>query len=91
MKTCHKLLMLCLPITLVLSACQDKQAKTPEPPVVDNFIDVYNGINTHDLKNHIKTLASDEFEGRLPTTVGEQKNIGLFGKRIQKTRLSTWK
>ena len=84
MKTCHKLLMLCLPITLVLSACQDKQAKTPEPPVVDNFIDVYNGINTHDLKNHIKTLASDEFEGRLPTTVGEQKTLDYLVSEFKK-------
>ena len=74
MKTCHKLLMLCLPITLALSACQDKQTTAPTP-VEDNFVDVYQGINTDDLKNHIKTLASDEFEGRLPTTVGEQKTL----------------
>ena len=59
---------------LALSACQDKQAKVPLP-VADNFIDVYQGINTDDLKKHIKTLASDEFEGRLPTTVGEQKTL----------------
>jgi hypothetical protein len=66
--------MLCLPITLSLTACQDKQALAPLP-VIDNFIDVYQGINTDDLKKHIKTLASDEFEGRLPTTVGEQKTL----------------
>jgi len=59
---------------LALSACQDKQAEVPLP-VADNFIDVYQGINTDDLKKHIKTLASDEFEGRLPTTVGEQKTL----------------
>jgi Zn-dependent M28 family amino/carboxypeptidase len=74
MKTCHKLLMFCLPITLALSACQDKQVKDPAP-VVNNFIDVYQGINTVDLKKHIKILASDEFEGRLPTTIGEQKTL----------------
>jgi Zn-dependent M28 family amino/carboxypeptidase len=66
--------MLCLPITLALSACQDKQVDTPLP-VVDNFIDVYQDINTDDLKKHIKILASDEFEGRLPTTIGEQKTL----------------
>ncbi len=66
--------MLCLPITLALSACQDKQVDTPLP-VVDNFIDVYRDINTDDLKKHIKILASDEFEGRLPTTIGEQKTL----------------
>jgi Zn-dependent M28 family amino/carboxypeptidase len=74
MNNCHKLLMLCLPITLALSACQDKQVDTPLP-VVDNFIDVYRDINTDDLKKHIKILASDEFEGRLPTTIGEQKTL----------------
>ena len=74
MKFCHKLLILFSPMILALSACQDKQAKVPLP-VADNFIDVYQGINTDDLKKHIKTLASDEFEGRLPTTVGEQKTL----------------
>ena len=74
MKICHKLLMLCLPITLALTSCQDKQVEAA-PPVADNFIDVYQGINTDDLKKHIKILASDEFEGRLPTTVGEQKTL----------------
>ena len=66
--------MLCLPITMALSACQNNQAEATSP-VVDNFIDIYQGINTDDLKKHIKILASDEFEGRLPTTVGEQKTL----------------
>ena len=61
-------------MTLALSACQDKQVKDPAP-VVNNFIDVYHSINTDDLKKHIKVLASDEFEGRLPTTIGEQKTL----------------
>ncbi len=59
---------------LAFSACQDKKVEV-QPPVVDNFNDVYQGINTDDLKKHIKILASDEFEGRLPTTVGEQKTL----------------
>jgi Zn-dependent M28 family amino/carboxypeptidase len=74
MKTCHKVLIICLPIILAFSACQDKKVEV-QPPVVDNFNDVYQGINTDDLKKHIKILASDEFEGRLPTTVGEQKTL----------------
>ncbi|WP_293750507.1 M28 family metallopeptidase [uncultured Paraglaciecola sp.] len=74
MKTCHTLLALCLPLTLALSACQDKTIEA-KPPVEDNFVDVYQSINTDDLKKHIKILASDEFEGRLPTTVGEQKTL----------------
>ena len=83
MKICQKLLMLCLPMTLALSACQDKQVKVTLP-VVDDFIDVYQGINTDDLKKHIKTLASDEFEGRLPTTVGEQKTLDYLVNEFKK-------
>jgi Zn-dependent M28 family amino/carboxypeptidase len=82
MKICHKILMLCLPITLALSACQDKQVEQT-PPVTDNFIDVYQGINTDDLKKHIKTLSSDEFEGRLPTTIGEQKTLDYLVKEFK--------
>jgi Zn-dependent M28 family amino/carboxypeptidase len=74
MKHGLKLLLLYLPITLALLSCQDKQVETPLP-VVDNFIDVYQSINVDDLKKHIKTLASDEFEGRLPTTIGERKTL----------------
>jgi Zn-dependent M28 family amino/carboxypeptidase len=82
MKLCHKLLILFSPMILALSACQDKQAEVLLP-VADNFIDVYQGINTDDLKKHIKTLASDEFEGRLPTTVGEQKTLDYLVKEFK--------
>lgn len=82
MQTCHKLLALCLPLTLALSACQDKTIETP-PTTVDNFIDVYENINTDDLRTHIKVLASDEFEGRLPTTVGEQKTLDYLLKEFK--------
>jgi hypothetical protein len=82
MKICHKILIFCLPITLAISACQDKQVEAV-PTVVDNFIDVYQGINTDDLKKHIKILASDEFEGRLPTTVGEQKTLDYLVNKFK--------
>lgn len=59
---------------MALSACQDKKVDI-SPPVTDNFVEVYQSINTDDLKTHIKILASDEFEGRLPTSAGEQKTL----------------
>ena len=83
MKICQKLLMLCLPMILAFSACQDKQVEVL-PSDVNNFIDVYQGINTDDLKKHIKILASDEFEGRLPTTVGEQKTLDYLVNEFKK-------
>ena len=40
-----------------------------------NFDAVYSAISAEELKSHTKVLASDEFEGRLPTTVGETKTL----------------
>ncbi|WP_289027991.1 M28 family metallopeptidase [uncultured Paraglaciecola sp.] len=73
MKTCHMMWALSLITIFTLSACQNSQ--TTETSQVDNFDEVYTQINTQDLKTHIKTLASDEYEGRLPTTIGEQKTL----------------
>lgn len=86
MKICHTLLAICLPVTIALSACQDPntESKTEKQPTVeDNFVEVYQGINTDDLKQHIKTLASDEFEGRLPTTIGEEKTLDYLVKEFK--------
>ncbi|MFT2091548.1 M28 family metallopeptidase [Paraglaciecola sp. 2405UD69-4] len=73
MKTCHTVWALCLSSIFALTACQNSQ--TTDTGKVDNFIEVYNQISTADIKRHIKTLASNEYEGRLPTTVGEQKTL----------------
>ncbi|MEP2653421.1 MAG: peptidase M28, partial [Paraglaciecola sp.] len=73
MKTCNMMWALSIITIFTLSACQNSQTTKTLP--VDNFEDVYNQINTQDLKTHIKTLASDEYEGRLPTTIGEQKTL----------------
>ncbi|MGS2720324.1 M28 family metallopeptidase [Paraglaciecola aestuariivivens] len=73
MKTCHSLLAVCLPIALAITGCNTEQAK-PQTQV-DNFEQAYQSINQDDLKTHIKTLASDEFEGRAPATLGEKKTL----------------
>ncbi|MCC2616833.1 M28 family metallopeptidase [Aestuariibacter halophilus] len=52
-----------------LAACSNP---TPAP---DNYSQVYNGIDDSALRLHTKTLSSDEFEGRLPTTEGEKKTL----------------
>lgn len=85
MKTCHKLIMFCLPIGLAFSACQGNASSDPSmlDTPADNFMAVYTGINTDDLKRHIKTLASDEFEGRLPTTIGEEKTLDYLVKEFK--------
>ncbi|MGB3727061.1 MAG: M28 family metallopeptidase [Glaciecola sp.] len=61
----------------LLSACAEAPA-----PVVDNFDDVYNNISSDELKRHIKTLASDEFEGRSPASAGEEKTLAYLTKEL---------
>ena len=52
-----------------------ESTSTAAVKVADNFDDIYASISGDVLKAHAKTLASDEFEGRLPTTVGEKKTL----------------
>jgi Zn-dependent M28 family amino/carboxypeptidase len=40
-------------------------------------------MSVDDLKTHIKTLSSDEFEGRLPTTAGEKKTLDYLVKEFK--------
>ena len=42
----------------------------------------YNSINKEQLTKHIKTLASDEFEGRAPSTKGEELTLDYLIKQL---------
>ena len=44
-------------------------------------------ISLETLKTVTQTLASDEFEGRAPTTAGEEKTIALIANRFQQAGL----
>ena len=44
-------------------------------------------ISVDDLKQHTKVLASDEFEGRLPSTPGEQKTVEYLKGQYEKLGL----
>lgn len=52
-----------------------------------NFDSVYNNISDADIREPLKILASDEFEGRLPTTEGEKKTIDYLVSEFQKVGL----
>ncbi|WP_334012988.1 M28 family metallopeptidase [Alteromonas sp. S167] len=52
-----------------------------------NFDSVYNSISDADIREPLKTLASDEFEGRLPTTEGEKKTIDFLVSEFKKAGL----
>ena len=42
----------------------------------------YNSINKEQLTEHIKVLASDEFEGRAPSTKGEELTLDYLTKQL---------
>ncbi|MFD3395914.1 M28 family metallopeptidase [Alteromonas macleodii] len=68
------------------SASQDQSAKK-EMPVASNFDSVYNNISDADIREPLKILSSDEFEGRLPTTEGEKKTIEYLVSEFTKAGL----
>jgi len=68
------------------SASQDQSAKK-EMPVASNFDSVYNNISDADIREPLKVLSSDEFEGRLPTTEGEKKTIEYLVNEFTKAGL----
>jgi hypothetical protein len=46
-----------------------------------------NAVSAKDLLAHIKTLASDEFEGRAPGTAGETRTVAYIGQEFKKLGL----
>ncbi|NVK55948.1 MAG: M28 family peptidase [Alteromonadaceae bacterium] len=70
----------------LLSACT---AESPVPQVTeqDNFDEVYASITADKIATPLKTLASDEFEGRLPTTEGEKKTLDYLTTEFKRLGL----
>src|SRR5215831_1067733 len=48
----------------------------------------WNAITPDGLLKHIRTLASDEFEGRAPATAGEEKTVDYLIKSARAMKLS---
>ncbi|MDT0581930.1 M28 family metallopeptidase [Brumicola blandensis] len=70
---------------LSLGACsQQSEDAVSEAPQANNFEEVYNSISTETLKQHTKTLSSDEFGGRLPTTPGEKMTLDYLTTELTK-------
>jgi Zn-dependent M28 family amino/carboxypeptidase/outer membrane murein-binding lipoprotein Lpp len=49
---------------------------------VEDFSVSYNSINTKQLSQHIKVLASDEFEGRAPSSKGEKLTLDYLTEQL---------
>src|SRR5712672_1855006 len=66
------------PAGLLLSACAGSEHKLP-PPSTDIDETVY--------RDHIRVLASDDFEGRKPGTPGEEKTVAYLVEQFRKLGL----
>ena len=69
-------------LSLLLGACQPADEQQTKAPI-DNFDNVYASISAEKIKPPLITLASDEFEGRLPTTEGEKKTLDFLVSQFQ--------
>ncbi len=86
---------LLVPTLIGVSACSpssDEKAATAAdkkvmPATTSNFDEVYNAISENDIREPLKILASDEFEGRLPTTEGEKKTVEYLVNEFTKAGL----
>ncbi|MFC3814369.1 M28 family metallopeptidase [Lysobacter sp. GCM10012299] len=80
--------------TLALAACSRPEAEaptaaTPAPAPADPASSHPFGdtINAADFAEHVKTLASDEFEGRAPGSAGEDKTVAYLEAQFKRMGL----
>ncbi|QPG04823.1 M28 family peptidase [Salinimonas marina] len=80
---------LLVPALLGATGCSEPQIEQTSPQeqtkqqAPSNFDEVYASITAEKIKTPLKTLSSDEFEGRLPTTAGEQKTLDFLVKSFK--------
>ena len=77
---------------LLFSACQAPSriadpAVTVQPSVAKTKHGFGPEVSTEDLSMHIKVLASDEFAGRAPGTIGEEKTVAYLTQQFQRLGL----
>jgi len=71
----------------LLSACSKLEKSGPPGIANDQNRYALASISTEDLLRHIKTLSSDEFEGRAPGTPGEEKTVNYLTGEFKKLGL----
>jgi Zn-dependent M28 family amino/carboxypeptidase len=67
------LLPLATAATILLSGCGETPSANVEQ--INSFEQVYQSISSEELRQHTKTISSDEFEGRSPTSAGEKMTL----------------
>jgi len=90
--TMPRKLLLCLAAAAALSACKGEDTPAPAPatdtaaakPAAHAFSPE---INAGDFAEMVKTLASDEFEGRAPGSKGEELTVNYIRDQMQRIGL----
>lgn len=75
-----KILALTLLTSAVITGCGTKN--TEQTNTASDFNASYNSINKEQLTEHIKVFASDEFEGRAPSSKGEELTLDYLTKQL---------
>jgi Zn-dependent M28 family amino/carboxypeptidase len=83
LSSCSVLLVLVLALTGIAQKPSASKAKTLGPPAA-----ALNVITADGLMTHIKTLSSDEFEGRGPGTRGEELSVNYLADQFKKVGLA---
>ena len=73
-----------LALAFALAACSTTQQQSQAPV---NLTPAFDAINAQSLMSEIKTLSSDEFEGRKPASAGEQKTVDYLQQQFQQIGL----
>ncbi len=85
-----KVLLLTLAATAALTACK-REAEAPAAPAVETPAEpgfaFKNAMTPADFAEHVRVLASDEFEGRAPGTPGEDKTVEYLQAQFQRMGL----
>jgi len=68
---------------LLSAACT--QTTMPKIDASADMQNAYQNINANEISDHIKVLASDEFAGRAPATLGEEKTLEYLTSELSKT------
>ena len=79
-KNMKKLLALTLLTSTVLTACGSQTSEKSNTAA--DVVASYESINKKQLAEHIKVLASDEFEGRAPSSKGEELTLDYLTKQL---------
>ena len=88
--TLPKALLLSLTVTLALAACKreaEAPAKAPQDAAAAPGFAFKDAITPADFAEHVRVLASDEFEGRGPGSPGEEKTVEYLKAQFQRIGL----